>query len=124
MPGHSGRITAAPVLFKIADLLGPAPAKPVRAAARGVCSVSRRELPPALRRLDAGAARIGPRDSGAPKILYPPDGATVAWDGRTAARSGRRNGTLRWLVDGRPLPPGAPRRAALLAARTAPALLS
>src|SRR3982074_1947124 len=27
MPGHSGRTTAAPVLFKIADLLGPAPAK-------------------------------------------------------------------------------------------------
>lgn len=111
LPGRSGRLTAAPVLFKIADLLGPpmagaAPEPPPPGALLG------RDLPPTLRRLDAGPldreARAG---AGGPRIVYPPDGAVVAWDGRDIplqANGGR--GPLRWLVDGRPLPAGQPRR--------------
>lgn len=112
MPGNSGRTTAAPVLFKIADLLGPAPAlpRPAGDAAR----MSRRDLPAGLRRLDAVSAANsgGGADAGAPKILYPPDGAVVSWDGAEVpleAVGGR--GPLRWLVDGHPLAPAAPRRA-------------
>ena len=47
-----------------------------------------------------------------PKILYPPDGAVVSWDGAEVpleAAGGR--GPLRWLVDGRPLAPAASRHA-------------
>ncbi len=33
MPGHSGRLTAAPILFKIADLLGPSRSRNAAAAA-------------------------------------------------------------------------------------------
>ena len=113
MPGHSGRTTAAPVLFKIADLLGPAPALSEPEPPPNALRVARRDLPTHLRRLEAGpldGGRSG--DPGAPKILYPPDGATVAWDGAALpleAAGGR--GPLRWLVDGRPLAPAAARRA-------------
>jgi penicillin-binding protein 1C len=112
VPGHSGLVTAAPVMFKIADLLGPAkfetPPPPP-----GVLRVARRDLPPVLQRLDprprdAPGSRIA---TAGPKILYPPNGAVVAWDGTSLpleAAGGRL--PLRWLVDGRPLPPPAPRR--------------
>jgi penicillin-binding protein 1C len=69
-------------------------------------------LPAALRHLDPGPFDLDrKRDAGGPKILYPPDGAAVAWDGREVpleATGGR--GPLRWLVDGRPLAMGQPRR--------------
>jgi len=110
MPGNSGRTTAAPVLFKIADLLGPAPA--LSRAAGDSLRISRRDLPAKLRRLEAPAsASARGTDAGGPKILYPPDGAIVSWDGAEVpleAAGGR--GPLRWLVDGRPLAPAAPRR--------------
>ena len=66
-----------------------------------------------MRHLEPGPfdnSRAG--DPGAPKILYPPDGAVVAWDGTAVpleAAGGK--GALRWLVDGRPLAPAAPRHA-------------
>ena len=50
--------------------------------------------------------------AGGPKILYPPDGAIVEWDGQDIplqANGGRA--PFRWLADGRPLPTGQPRRA-------------
>ena len=112
MPGHSGRTTASPVLFKIADLLGPAPAT-ASAPAPDALRLSRRDLPAGLQRLDAAPSDHGRNaDAGAPKILYPPDGAVVSWDGAEVpleAAGGR--GPLRWLVDGRPLAPAASRRA-------------
>jgi penicillin-binding protein 1C len=112
MPGRSGRVTAAPVLFKIADLLGPTPTEPAPEPPPGVLRVARRDLPPALRRLDPTLHGIGTgRAAGGPKILYPPDGAVVAWDGASLpleASGGK--GPLRWLVDGKPLPPAKPRR--------------
>ena len=113
MPGHSGRTTAAPVLFKIADLLGPAPALSEPEAPPNALRVGRRDLPTHLRRLDAGPLDGGrAADPDAPKILYPPDGATVAWDGAAVPlEASGGHGPLRWLVDGRPLAPAAPRRA-------------
>jgi len=112
LPGHSGRVTAAPVLFKIADLLGPAPPNAAPEPPGGVLRISHQELPSALRRLDPAPLAAGRgREAGGPKILYPPDGAVVAWDGAALpleAAGGK--GPLRWLVDGRPLPPTQPRR--------------
>jgi penicillin-binding protein 1C len=112
MPGRSGRTTAAPVLFKIADLLGPAPAEPVQPPPAGVQRVGRRDLPPALRRLDPAPHETGAsRDAGGPKILYPPDGAIVAWDGaELPLEAAGGSGPMRWLIDGRPLPLATPRR--------------
>jgi penicillin-binding protein 1C len=112
MPGRSGRLTAAPILFKIADLLGPPSAGGAPQPPAGALLVGRRDLPPGLRRLASGPLDNGaPTNAGGPKILYPPNGSVVAWDGQEIpleASGGR--GPLRWLVDGRPLPPGQPRR--------------
>ena len=103
MPGHSGRLTAAPVLFKIADLLGPAQSRNTARSPSGALLVSRNGLPPRLRHLDSGAQATLP--SGGPKIIYPPDGASIEWHGEEMpleAAGGMR--PLRWVVDGRPLP--------------------
>jgi penicillin-binding protein 1C len=113
MPGRSGRLTAAPILFKIADLLGPAGTAAGRQAPpAGTLLVAQKDLPPGLRRLASGPLdNPAKADGGAPKILYPPDGSVVVWDGQDIpleANGGR--GGLRWLIDGRPLPPGQPRR--------------
>jgi len=105
MPGHTGRTTAAPVLFKIADLLGPGSPNTINPPP-GV--LARRDLPSGLRRLDPFPVLA----NRGPKILYPPDGATVAWDGgELPLEASGGQGPLRWLVDGRPLPPTTPRRA-------------
>ncbi len=111
LPGQSGRVTAAPVLFKIADLLGAAPPAAAPEPPPGVLRVARRDLPPVLRRLDPAlpTAASGRSEAG-PKILYPPDGAVVAWDGASLPLEASGGSLpLRWLVDGRPLPPAAPR---------------
>jgi len=117
MPGISGITTAAPVLFKIADLLGPpAAGSRARPPPPGALLIARRDLPPRLQRLDPGPAERGAgnalaRDGGGPKIVYPPDGSTVAWHGEAVpleATGGRA--PLRWLANGRPLSPGEPRR--------------
>jgi penicillin-binding protein 1C len=113
VPGISGRTTAAPIVFKIADLLGPAIARsgPKPPPPPGALLLARRNLPAGLQRLDPGPAENAGRDPGGPKILYPPDGATVEWHGEEVpleASGGR--GPLRWLADGRPLPQGDPRR--------------
>ena len=50
-------------------------------------------------------------DAAGPKILYPPDGSVVAWTGQELPlEAAGGSGTLRWLIDDRPLPPGRPRR--------------
>ena len=110
MPGITGRTTAAPVVFKIADLIGP-PANPHPVMPPpGALLVAGRDLPLALRRLDPGPADRRGRDPGGPKILYPPDGSIVEWHGEEVPLEAAGGaGPLRWLVDGRPLPPGPPR---------------
>jgi len=113
MPGIGGRTTAAPVLFKIADLLGPPEAgggpKP---PPPGALILARRNLPPGLQHLDPGPAERAGRDAGGPKILYPPDGSTVDWHGEEVPlEAAGGSAPLRWLADGRPLPQGQPRHA-------------
>ena len=110
MPGHSGRLTAAPILFKIADLLGPATPRS-EAPPPGALLVARNDLPARLQRLDAGSLPRPAAPAEGPKIVYPPDGALIEWRGEELpleAAGGKR--PLRWLVDGKPLPPAKPRR--------------
>jgi penicillin-binding protein 1C len=109
MPGHSGRLTAAPILFKIADLLGPARSRDAAPPPSGALLVGRNDLPPRLRRLEPRA--LATSQAGGPKIVYPPDGALIEWRGEEVpleAIGGKE--PLRWLVDGRPLAPGLPHR--------------
>jgi len=110
MPGRSGRLTAAPILFKIGDLLGPAMPRNEAPPPLGAVLAGRNELPARLQRLDPGPApRAAP--AGGPKIVYPPDGAVIEWRGEELpleAAGGKR--PLRWLVDGTPLAPAPPRR--------------
>jgi penicillin-binding protein 1C len=111
MPGASGRVTAAPLLFAIADLLGPAPATGRSGPPPGALLAPWRELPPHLQRLAPAAPAEAGRNAAGPHILYPPDGALIEWSGGDLpleAAGGRP--PLCWLVDGRPLPPGEPRR--------------
>jgi penicillin-binding protein 1C len=108
MPGHSGRLTAAPVLFKIADLLGPSRSSSPAPPPSGAVLVGREGLPPRLRRLEPGMP--GTSRVRGPEIVYPPDGALIDWHGEEVpleAIGGKQ--PLRWLVDGRPLKPEAPR---------------
>ncbi len=111
MPGHSGRLTAAPILFKIADLLGPTTPRSEAPPPPGALLVARNDLPARLQRLDAGSPARPAAPAEGPKIVYPPDGALIEWRGEELpleAAGGKR--PLRWLVDGRPLPPALPRR--------------
>jgi penicillin-binding protein 1C len=108
MPGHSGRLTAAPILFKIADLLGAATRHPTPPPP-GALLVGRNDLSPRLSRLDPGAEAAS--QTGGPKITFPPDGAVIEWRGEEMPLEvigGKQ--PLRWLVDGRPLTQGPPRR--------------
>jgi penicillin-binding protein 1C len=111
LPGITGRTAAAPVLFKIADLLGPSPAGGPKPAPPGALVVARRNLPAGLQRLDPGPAERAGRDPGGPKILYPPDGSIVEWHGEEVPlEAAGGSGPLRWLADGKPLPQGAARQ--------------
>ena len=109
MPGHSGRLSAAPVLFKIADLLGPSRSPSTATPPSGALLAGREGLPPRLRWLEPGMP--GTSRVRGPEIVYPPDGALIDWHGEEVAL-GAIGGKppLRWLVDGRPLQPEAPRR--------------
>jgi penicillin-binding protein 1C len=113
MPGHSGRLTAAPILFKIADFLGTGGPKSHPPPA-GALLVGRGDLPLRLQRLDPGPPPHGAGQASAPKIVYPPDGALLDWRGEEVpleAIGGKQ--PFRWLVDGRPLPPAPARRLTL-----------
>lgn len=111
-PGRYGRKTAAPILWKLFDLL-PEPALRLAEAAppAGVIRATNAQLPPALRRLggDRRAARLA--------IVFPPAGAVVELshvkEGRDGlvlqAEGGRR--PLEWLVNGRPIAAARGRRA-------------
>jgi penicillin-binding protein 1C len=109
MPGHSGRLTAAPILFKLADLLDPSRSRHIAPPPSGALLVGRNDLPPRLRRLEFGAQATSQTEG--PKIVYPPDGALIEWRGEEVPLEAI-GGTqpLRWLVDGRPLTAGSPGR--------------
>jgi penicillin-binding protein 1C len=111
MPGRSGRLTAAPILFKIADLLGPAMPRKEAAPLRGALLAARNDLPARLQRLDPSPSPKAAASTGGPQIVYPPDGALIEWRGEELpleAVGGKR--PFRWLVDGKPLPSTPPRR--------------
>ena len=98
-PGQLGRASALPVLFKAFGRL-PAEDNVARPPPADVLRVaSWRDLPLRLRRL-------GPTtEPGSLRISYPPDDANIELGAREAvpltAKGGQ--GTLRWLIDGRPL---------------------
>nr|WP_246463426.1 penicillin-binding protein 1C [Nitrospirillum iridis] len=110
-PGAAGRDVAAPLLFRLVDLLpdrGTPPGRPPGALEAGPGHA----LPPALALFDRAPPGGGAVDGPALlKIAFPPDGAEVeraeGRDGVTApvpleAVGGRP--PLRWLVNGLPLP--------------------
>ena len=106
-PGHYGRNTAAPLLFRVFDLL-PEPALRPAAPPPGVLQVGRDQLPERLRyfrtRPAADAIQVPSL-----ALTFPVAGSTVELperDGALAelplvAKGGVR--PLRWLVNGRPL---------------------
>ena len=99
-PGQLGRLAALPILFKAFDRLPgednralPPPADVLRVA-------SWHDLPPRMRTLSPTA-----QTSGGPRIAYPAPDSKIELGSREwvplSANGG--SGTLRWLVDGRPL---------------------
>jgi len=111
IPGGSGRLNAAPVLFKIADLLGPSPPKTDAAPPLGALLVGRNDLPPRLQRLDQRPPLQAESQTVGLRIVYPPDGALIEWQGEEVPLevSGGK-GPFHWLVDGRPVAHARPRR--------------
>jgi penicillin-binding protein 1C len=110
MPGRSGRLTAGPILFKIADLLGPAMPRNQAPPPPGALLTARNDLPSRLQRLEPGLPQRAAASAGGPQIVYPPDGALIEWRGEELpleAVGGRR--PLRWLVDRKPQPSTPPR---------------
>ena len=111
MAGRSGRLTAAPILFDIADLLGPALPRSKAPPPPGALVAARNDLPARLQRLDPNLPPKAAASAGGPQIVYPPDGALIEWRGEELpleAVGGKR--PFRWLVDGTPLPSTPPRR--------------
>ena len=106
-PGQYGRSAAAPILFKAFDLLPGEDLAPV--PPEGVLLVgTTAQLPPSLRKLAAAGDVGGPRRERAPRILFPPDGATIELPrehGRfaTVALKAEGTGALDWVVNGAPL---------------------
>jgi penicillin-binding protein 1C len=106
-PGHYGRNTAAPLLFRIFDLLPESTARPAAPPA-GILQVRRDQLPERLRyfRTRPAAETVNAPPLG---IIFPVAGSTVELperDGELAelpltARGGVK--PLRWLVNGLPI---------------------
>lgn len=115
-PGAYGRNTAAPLLFRIFELLPadhaalPRAEQPLRTAALGrAAALKRFGLAPGFHAADPSASAL--------RILFPPPGAQIelapAENGRAALALEATGGVppYRWAVDGRPLrvaAPGAP----------------
>jgi penicillin-binding protein 1C len=89
--GVTGRDSALPLLFQVADALQTAPAAPR--------PIAPRVAPPALQRLE-------PEGQG-PRLIFPPDGSTVQVEGFGAGARGLALAAggrgLAWYVDGAPL---------------------
>ena len=90
--GLTGRDAALPLLFDVADAIAP--------AAGAAHPIAPRAAPQAL-------ATLQPAADG-PRLIFPPDGATVEVDGLGAASRGlvlsAEGEGLSWYVDGAPLP--------------------
>lgn len=108
-PGHYGRNTAAPLLFRIFDLL-PTPTLQTPAPPPGALLVSRDQLPERLRYFRSNLEAVaGPRNTARLDITFPVAGSTVELPDRDGALADlplvARGGVkpLRWLVNGQPL---------------------
>lgn len=103
-PGELGRSAAAPILFRVFDLLPPdhAPRPP---PAQPDHALFRRPPPPALVRLNADSQPATGTVAEPLRILFPPDGATVETlaEGIALRASGGRP-PFRWIAEGRQLP--------------------
>ncbi|MFO1372558.1 MAG: penicillin-binding protein 1C [Candidatus Competibacteraceae bacterium] len=107
-PGHYGRNTAAPLLFRVLNLLPESISRPVASPPAGVLQVSRDRLPERLRYF---RTRPAVETANAPplSISFPVADSTVelpSRDGQLAelplsAKGGVK--PLRWLVNGRPI---------------------
>jgi penicillin-binding protein 1C len=90
-PDMTGRDAALPLLFDVVDQVG--------IAARSPSPVKPRGAPPALQTLD--------RPGAGPRLIFPPDGATVVADGFGAGSRGfvlaAGGQGLAWYVDGAPV---------------------
>jgi len=100
-PGQLGRLAALPLMFKAFGRLPgednrapPAPADVMKVAAS-------KELPLRMRTLGPATAHAG----GAPRIAYPPPDAKLELRAHetVALAAAGGSGTLRWLIDGKPL---------------------
>ncbi|MET3660864.1 penicillin-binding protein 1C [Aquamicrobium ahrensii] len=109
VPGLSGYVSAAPIVFEGFARSGVA-AAPFSSAPPGVRHMRREDLPVTLARFgaDALAAPVGPVEP-APRIVFPPDGARVDLGVSSSAatplvlklQGGRA--PFRWLANGKPL---------------------
>ncbi|HUK06599.1 MAG TPA: penicillin-binding protein 1C [Stellaceae bacterium] len=109
-PGHYGRNTAAPILFKVFDLLPPDQGRFPPAPTEVLSVESNGELPAGLRHFRHD--RTLPQRPGTvapPHILFPPEGAVVEWrpgDGEHGGLPLKAEGgakPLSWVVNGTPI---------------------
>jgi penicillin-binding protein 1C len=105
VPGLFGRAAAAPILFDAFARSGHAPVA-LAPPPPGVVLTTTGRLPPPLRHFhsDAGPAAV----SGAPRIMFPPDGARLELAGSpdpVAVKISGGQGALTVMVNGVPLPP-------------------
>jgi penicillin-binding protein 1C len=113
VPGAFGGDLAAPVLFEAFQRLKPE-ADPLPAPPPETLILSTAELPQPLRRFSGRNAVFKPA-ADAPKLIFPPDGATLAqMDGAVPVKV--RDGTppFSWVANGRVVQSGIYRREALL----------
>ncbi|WP_324752639.1 penicillin-binding protein 1C [Roseovarius sp. Pro17] len=102
VPGAFGGDLAAPILFEAFQRLKPAP-DPLPAPPPETLIVSTAELPQPLRRFTGRSAVFAP-DPGAPELIFPPEGATLAEFGAglpVKVRGGKPPYT--WMANGQPM---------------------
>ncbi len=117
VPGLSGRLTAAPILFDAFERLG-GKRVPLPLAPKGTLVARAADLPPALKRFAPGGTLNG--NSAAeppPSIVFPPDGARVALEesgeGRARPLVVKLDGgrpPFQWFANGTPFDGAARRR--------------
>ena len=100
-PGHIGRNTAAPLVFRIADLLPATQGDTMNQPPPEALREASHALPMALRHLDAG---VGPRREAGPHITFPKSGTEVEWhSGEMEAEAAGGTAPFSWLIDGSPI---------------------
>ena len=116
VPGAFGGDLAAPVLFQAFQRLAPQ-TTPLPPPPPGVLQVTHDELPPPLRQFRRrGPGALLP-DATAPRLAFPPEGATLDLGGASLpVRVDRGTPPFTWLVNGAPVLTGQRRAEAFLPA--------